>query len=41
MDIEKYKKSIFEIREGDFQSGQVKYSLNGKGIISKFEIMEA
>ncbi|MHA1522693.1 MAG: hypothetical protein ACTSRK_21210, partial [Promethearchaeota archaeon] len=39
-DFEGYKKSIFEIREGDYQNGNVKYSLNSKGIVTKFE-MEA
>jgi len=40
-DFEGYKKSIFEIREGDYQNGNVKFSLNSKGIVNKFEIMEA
>ena len=40
-DFEEYKKIIFEIREGDYQNGNVKYSLNSKGIVSKFEILEA
>jgi len=39
-DFENYKKNIFEIREGDYQNGNVKYSLNSQGIVTKFE-MEA
>ena len=40
-DFEGYKKIIFENREGDYQNGQVKYSLDKQGIVTKFEIMEA
>ena len=39
-DFEEYKKKIFEFKNGDFQSGRVKYSLNNEGIVTKFKIEE-
>ncbi|QEE15324.1 hypothetical protein DSAG12_01149 [Promethearchaeum syntrophicum] len=40
-DFEEYKKIIFENIEGDYQNGQVKYSLDNQGLVTKFEILEA